>query len=90
MSRSYKKNPIAGAWPCHTEKTWKTVRNRRLRHKVRLVLLAGDDNLLPEIKDLNVPDGFRPKDIDGFGNRHGKIWYGWNQDKWPNEKLMRK
>lgn len=90
MSRSLKKNPIAGAWSCPSEKTWKTNLNRRLRHKVRLILMADPDSLLPDAKSLNVSDGFRPKDIDGFGDCHGKIWYGWDEDKWPNRKLMRK
>lgn len=73
MSRSTKRHPIVGCWPCHTEKFWKTNRNRRLRHLVRLALLAGREP--PSVRNLNPRDDYRPKDIDGFGSeRRGKCW----------------
>lgn len=88
MSRSIRHTPISGSWPCHTEKSWKTKRNRRLRHLVRLALLAGREP--PSVRNLNTRDGFRPKDIDGFGDGRGKRWTG---DRlvlgWPNKFLLK-
>jgi hypothetical protein len=53
MSRSRRKTPVRGITTSETEKRDKRLANRRLRHRVRAVLPAEPDGVLPALREVS-------------------------------------
>jgi hypothetical protein len=53
MSRSRKKTPVCGYTTSETEKQDKRLANRRLRRKVRAVLPADAEGVLPALREVS-------------------------------------
>jgi hypothetical protein len=79
MSRSKRKTPICGFTTAHSEKWHKQKTNRRLRHAIKLRIIAGKE-LMPTIKQMG--------DIWNFA-KDGKQYLGKDaHNKYPD--CMRK
>lgn len=66
MSRSRRKRPVRGISSSDSDKQDKRIANRRLRRKVRAVLPAGPDGVLPALREVSCVWGFAKDDKRRF------------------------